>query len=127
MKTLLKAEEAALFLLSVFLFSRVGYPWWWFPLLLLAPDLGMIGYAASPRLGAYLYNAVHHRGVAIALYVAGVLASLPALQLAGLILFGHASLDRVFDYGLKHPDSFGHTHLGQLPGRGHGRKPTVGQ
>lgn len=125
MKTLLKAEEAALFLLSLFLFSRVGYPWWWFPLLLFAPDLVMIGYAANPRIGAYLYNAVHHRGVAIALYVAGVLASLPALQLTGLILFGHASLDRVFDYGLKYPDAFGHTHLGQLPARGRGQNPTA--
>jgi len=32
MRTLLRIEEAFLFLLSVFLFSRIGYAWWWFPL-----------------------------------------------------------------------------------------------
>jgi len=117
-RTLLRVEEAFFFLLSVFLFSRLGYAWWWFPLLLFTPDLGMIGYLANPRAGACLYNAVHHRGVAVTLYVAGALASLPPLQLAGLILFAHSSLDRVFEYGLKYPDAFGHTHLGVSKARG---------
>jgi hypothetical protein len=42
-----------------------------------------------------------------------ILASQP-LQLAGLILFGHSSMDRVLGYGLKYSDSFQHTHLGML-------------
>jgi hypothetical protein len=41
------------------------------------------------------------------------------LQLVGLILLGHSSLDRVFGYGLKYADSFRHTHLGWI-----GRAPT---
>lgn len=120
MKNLLRVEEAFLFALSVFLFSRLDYAWWWFPLLLFAPDLGMLGYLANSRVGAYLYNAIHHRGLAVSLYLAGALSPLPALQLAGLILFAHSSLDRVFDYGLKYPDAFGHTHLGHTGGRRHG-------
>ena len=113
MKSWLRVEEAFLLALSLFLFSRLDYPWWWFALLLFAPDLGMLGYLANSRLGAYLYNAVHHRAVAVSLYVAGALSRLPALQLTGLVLFAHSSLDRVFEYGLKYPDAFGHTHLGR--------------
>jgi hypothetical protein len=36
------------------------------------------------------------------------------LQLAGIILFTHSSMDRVFGYGLKYPDSFNNTHLGPI-------------
>ena len=36
------------------------------------------------------------------------------LMFAGTILLGHSSLDRVFGYGLKYPDSFKATHLGMI-------------
>jgi len=76
LKTLLRIEEAFLFLLSIFLFSRIGYAWWWFPLLLFAPDIGMLGYLLNPQAGASFYNFIHHRGVAVVLYVLGVLLSI---------------------------------------------------
>lgn len=113
MKTVLRIEEAFLFLLAVFLFSRLGLAWWWFPLLLFVPDIGMIGYVANPRIGSYVYNAVHHRGLAVALYLLGALLSYPILQLIGIVLFAHSTLDRVFHYGLKYPDQFSHTHLSE--------------
>lgn len=31
-----------------------------------------------------------------------------------MILFAHASLDRVFGYGLKYADGFSHTHMGDI-------------
>ncbi len=113
MKTLLRIEEAFLFLLAIFLFSRTGYAWWWFPLLLFAPDAGMLGYLLNPKVGAYLYNFIHHRALAVALYVLGALLSIGILQLIGIMLFAHSSLDRVFHFGLKYEDRFEHTHLGQ--------------
>jgi len=36
------------------------------------------------------------------------------MELAGIILFGHSSLDRVLGCGLKYPDSFHHPHLSRL-------------
>ncbi len=36
------------------------------------------------------------------------------LIVTGLILYGHASLDRIFGYGLKFGNSFQHTHLGWI-------------
>ena len=44
MKNLLKLEEVFMFGLSIFLFSQLDYAWWWYPLLILAPDLSMVGY-----------------------------------------------------------------------------------
>ena len=114
MKNLLKLEEAFMFGLSIFLFSKLDYAWWWFPLLFFAPDLSMLAYLGGPRVGAYGYNFAHHKGLAISLFVLGVLLGNTPLQLAGIILFGHSSLDRVLGYGLKYPDAFQHTHLGMI-------------
>lgn len=114
MKDLLKLEELFLALLSIFLFRPLDYAWWWFPLLLLAPDAGMIGYVAGPRAGALTYNLLHHKAVAVAAYVAGAMIGSQLLQLAGLIILAHSSFDRVLGYGLKYPDSFQHTHLGMI-------------
>ena len=114
MKTLLQIEEAFMFGLSIFLFSRLDFAWWWYPLLILAPDLSMVGYLISPTFGAMTYNAVHFKGTGIILFVLGSVFSNPVLQLSGLILFGHSSMDRVMGYGLKYPDAFQHTHLGVI-------------
>jgi hypothetical protein len=84
---------------------------------LLAPDLGAIGYAAGPRVGAATYNLLHHKAVAVVLILAGVWVTQPVLTLSGAIVLGHSSLDRVLGYGLKYPDAFRHTHLGMI-GRG---------
>jgi hypothetical protein len=114
MKNLLRLEELLLFGLALFLFSRLEYGWGWYALLFFAPDLSMLGYLANPRVGAWTYNVVHHKGVAVALYVVGYLLALPALMFAGTILLGHSSLDRVLGYGLKHEDAFQNTHLGKI-------------
>ena len=114
MKVLLKLEAFALFGLSIFLFSRLDYPWWLYPLLFFVPDLSMVGYAFGPRVGAWVYNVVHHYAVSIGLYVLGFVLGVPILQLTGIILLGHSSLDRVLGYGLKYPDSFQNTHLGPI-------------
>src|SRR5690554_7338962 len=61
MKNLLKLEELGQFLLSIMLFSRLEYSWWIFPMCLLLPDLSMIGYLISPKIGAWMYNFFHHK------------------------------------------------------------------
>jgi hypothetical protein len=114
MKNLLKVEELFLFGLSLFLFARLEYAWWLYALLFLAPDLSMLGYLGGPRTGAAVYNFVHHKALAIGIYVLGHVLAQPAVQFTGLILLGHSSLDRVLGYGLKYPDSFQNTHLGMI-------------
>lgn len=116
MKSVLKMEEMFLTLLAFYLFLALDYAWWWFFLLLLAPDVSMLGYLLGPKIGAWVYNLAHHRGVAVALFLLGGIGQAGWLQAIGLILLGHASLDRVFGYGLKYTDSFQHTHLGRIGG-----------
>jgi hypothetical protein len=116
MKTLIKIEEGFIFLFSVFLFGQLDFAWWWYPLLLFTPDLSILGYLFNPKIGAMTYNFIHHKGVGFGIYVLGIMLGLPVLQLTGVILFGHSSMDRVFGYGLKYPDSFQHTHLGMMAG-----------
>lgn len=111
MKLLLKIEEAFLFILSIYLFTQLEYAWWWFPALLLVPDLGMLGYLINTKVGAVIYNLVHHRAVSIIVYVIGSIVISPIIQLIGIIMFAHTAMDRVFDYGLKYSDNFKHTHL----------------
>jgi hypothetical protein len=114
MKTLLKLEELLLFGFALFLFSGLDYGWGWYALLFFTPDLSMIGYLANPRLGAWTYNLIHHKGLSVALYVLGYLLSVPWLMFTGTILLGHSSFDRILGYGLKHEDAFQNTHLGRI-------------
>jgi hypothetical protein len=121
MKILIKLEEAMLFVLTVWLFSRLDISLWWALLMLLAPDIGMLGYLINNKVGAYSYNLLHHKGIAIALYLVGITLTIPILQIIGLIMFGHSSLDRVFGYGLKFSDAFQHTHLGWIGKQTHSK------
>ena len=114
MKYLVKLEELVLFGLALLLFSQLDYGWSIYALLFLTPDLSMIGYLVNTRLGAWTYNLIHHKGLAVALYISGSMFSVPSLMFAGTLLLGHSSLDRVFGYGLKYEDTFQNTHLGRV-------------
>jgi len=114
MKNLIKLEEAALCALALYAFSRLSFAWWWFPALLLVPDLSMLGYLAGNKAGAWAYNLFHHRAVAVALYLAAWYFIAPVLELAGIILFAHSAMDRCLGYGLKYEKGFTFTHLGEI-------------
>ncbi len=114
MKTTLQLEELAQFILGIFLFSQLEFAWWWFPALILLPDIGMLGYIFGPKTGAVVYNLFHNKALAIGVYLIGIFYFGPIISLIGVILFSHAALDRIFGYGLKYPDSFNHTHLGSI-------------
>jgi hypothetical protein len=114
MKTTLQLEELGLFLFGIFLFNQLPFAWWWFLVLILAPDLSMIGYVFGNKIGAFSYNLFHHRGVAIFIYLLGLHYGNDWVQLVGIILFAHASMDRMFGYGLKYETGFKFTHLGEI-------------
>ncbi len=113
-KSLIKIEELAMFLFAGFLFWTTDFAWWWFPALLLLPDISMVGYAINNKTGAYLYNIAHHKGLALMVYIVGYFLGFATIELIGIILFAHSSMDRLFGYGLKYIDSFKNTHLGKI-------------
>jgi hypothetical protein len=116
MKTLIKLEEAGIFVLSVFLLSKLDiHPGWWlYVILFFSPDIGMLGYLVNTRVGAITYNVFHHKAVAAIVLIVGIVRSDNYFLLAGLLLFAHSSFDRVLGYGLKYPDNFKHTNIGSL-------------
>jgi hypothetical protein len=117
MKRLLQAEAIVPFILSVVLINvmlPLHFAWWAWILLFLAPDISMIGYACNNRVGAFTYNLFHHQLVAVLVWVVGLFWHQPYLELAGLVLLGHSSLDRVMGYGLKRQEGFKYTHLGTM-------------
>ena len=112
-RLLLRLEGLTLFVGAVIAFSMTQQPWWLFALLILAPDLSMLGYLAGPRVGAVVYNAVHVTFGPIVLTVAGLLfGDLPVLGVA-MIWLAHIGIDRAIGYGLKYGKGFGFTHLGR--------------
>jgi hypothetical protein len=114
MKKILKLEELAEFILGIFIFSRLDFAWWYFPLLLLTPDIGMLGYLVNSKIGAWCYNLLHHKALGIMLLVFGFVQHNQVIMLVGTILFSHAAFDRTMGYGLKYEDSFSNTHLGKV-------------
>ncbi len=114
MKNLLKLEELAEALFALAVFARLPYAWWVLPAAFLLPDLGMAGYLAGPRVGAFCYNVAHHKALALAVGLAGWGLGQPALQLAGTVLIFHSAFDRLLGYGLKYATGFRDTHLGRV-------------
>jgi hypothetical protein len=74
----------------------------------------MIGYALGNKTGAIVYNTFHHKALVIALFVFGAYQHNEVIQLIGIILFGHSSMDRMWGYGLKTFDGFKSTHLREI-------------
>ena len=114
MKNFLKLEEIGMFAVTVYLLYLLDMPisWWMYLLLFFAPDIGMIGYLVNTKVGAFTYNLLHHKGIASLLMIVGIVVANDYLLVAGLIMFAHASFDRILGYGLKYADSFKHTSLG---------------
>lgn len=114
MRSLLKTEQVVVLLATYFATILLGHPWWLFFALLLFPDISMLGYIAGPRIGAFIYNLFHHQGIAAILILIGWYTPHEWILMAGIIMFGHSAMDRVFGYGLKYFSGFKDTHLGRI-------------
>jgi hypothetical protein len=108
---LLHLEGGVILIAGVLAFWHVGGDWLLFAVLLLAPDLGMLGYLANPRLGARIYNLTHLPLWPAALILAGWFAGSPVTLQVGLIWVCHLGMDRLAGYGFKYPTKFQDTHL----------------
>jgi hypothetical protein len=108
---LLRVEGVALLALSVLLYRVNGESWLLFGVLLLAPDLSMLGYFAGPKVGAAIYNAFHTYAIPAVVGALGMVFASPLMVAVAVIWFAHIGMDRTVGYGLKYPSSFKDTHL----------------
>ena len=111
---LLKIEGATVLVGSVLLYWLNGGSWWLFALLLMAPDVSMLGYLGGLRFGAAIYNAFHSYPLPAALAAFGLLGGSPLAVSLSLVWFAHIGMDGLAGYGLKYPTAFGDTHLGRV-------------
>ncbi|MBY0098209.1 DUF4260 domain-containing protein [Mesobacillus maritimus] len=113
-KIMLHIEGLAVFVLSVYLYSENEYSWGMFLLLLLAPDISMIGYLINSKVGAKCYNLFHTYSLSITIVIVGLLLSNQLVLAVGLIWSAHIGMDRAIGYGLKYTTNFKDTHLNRV-------------
>lgn len=116
-RLLLRLEGAVALAAALVAFAHLGGRWGWFAALFLAPDLSLLGYLATPRVGAVAYNAAHSYVGPALLALAAVWLGEPSLLSGAAVWVAHVGFDRALGYGLKYASAFGDTHLGRV-GRG---------
>jgi Domain of unknown function (DUF4260) len=109
---ILRAEGLALLAAATVAYNQTLSEWGLYALLFFAPDVFMLGYLHSTRLGAWMYNLGHTTIVPFALIGIGLAFAVPSAVAVGLIWMAHIGFDRAVGYGLKYTDDFKHTHLG---------------
>jgi hypothetical protein len=110
-RMLLQLEGLMIGIAAILAFWLTGGSWWLFAVLILAPDLGMAGYAVSKAAGTWSYNALHTYTLPLLLGLAGLFVQSDITAAVALIWVAHIGLDRAIGYGLKYPSAFKHTHL----------------
>lgn len=112
--SLLRLDALAVAAMVITAFALTGGKWWIFALLILAPDLAMVGLALGETTGARIYNWAHSYTLPIILGAAGYFGGPLWLLHVALIWAAHIAIDRAIGYGLKYPGNIHHTHLGVM-------------
>lgn len=110
-KLILELEGLAILAAAIYMYHLSDASWVLLAVLILVPDISMVGYLKNTRLGAITYNLMHNYVLAIILLMAGVIMKNVTLVSLGLILAAHIGMDRFLGFGLKYPTSFKETHL----------------
>ena len=109
------SAELLVLALALTTYASLGGSWGWLAALFFAPDVVLLGYLVSPRVGAAFYNAGHsYLGPALVAGIAFAFGAPTWALLGALIWVGHIGFDRMLGYGLKHATSFFDTHLGRV-------------
>ena len=109
-----RLEWAALLAAAIAGYLFLDGSWQLFVLLILTPDLAMLGYLAGPVVGAAVYNAFHILVWPVILFLAGLYAGEAILMQVAAVWIAHIAMDRTLGYGLKLPTGFTDTHLGKI-------------
>src|SRR6059058_4358124 len=111
---LLRTEEAALFLATLYSYRHLHFSWLLFAIFFLTPDLFMLGYLLNVRAGAAIYNLAHTLTLPLAVFFLSYLQHWRLAACMALIWTAHIAFDRLVGYGLKYPTYFKDTHFQHL-------------
>jgi uncharacterized protein DUF4260 len=112
----LRLDGLTVLVAAIAFFATTGQPWWLLPIVIVLPDLFMLGYLRDSGVGASVYNLGHTYLLPAALCLAAAADHHPLLLAIGLLWLAHIGMDRTLGYGLKYTGGFAHTHLGRLAG-----------
>lgn len=110
-KKILHLEGLIILLTTIYFYDYIGGNWFLFAILLLSPDLSMLGYLKNKQLGTKTYNLVHNYIFSLILVCAGFFLNYSLLIQLGLIATAHVAMDRMLGFGLKYSTKFKDTHL----------------
>ncbi len=110
----LRGEALVTALVAGAVFAQSGGNWWLLALLILAPDLAMLGYFFGKFAGALSYNIAHSYLAPAVLGTGALLLDHNTALHVALIWVMHIGLDRAIGYGLKYASGFKDTHLARV-------------
>ncbi|MBL3729955.1 DUF4260 domain-containing protein [Lysinibacillus sp. HST-98] len=114
LRKIISIEYILAFIITVSFYGHLNFPWLYFIVFLLLPDITMVGYLINTKIGALFYNMGHSFVLPAILMVIGLLTTTSIPLMATLIWLAHIFLDRALGYGLKYDDAFKKTHLQQI-------------
>ncbi|OZM56311.1 hypothetical protein CIB95_12920 [Lottiidibacillus patelloidae] len=113
-KNFIKLEGLVVFLISFGIYYELDFNWTLFFLLLFVPDIGMLGYIHSKKIGAMIYNTFHTYSLPLFLLFIGFLLNNDFLLSISIIWTAHIGIDRAIGYGLKYTTDFKDTHINKI-------------
>lgn len=119
-----RIEAAIVFVTAIALLAYLDHSltWWLAAIIFLLPDVGLAGYALGPKAGAVVYNVLHVYAIGMVLLAVGFAIDAGTVAALGALWMGHAGFDRMLGFGLKSPEGFKITHLGNIGDRSVGFK-----
>lgn len=107
-------EYAIGFIICLLLYIQLEYSILLFILLLLVPDITMLGYLINTKIGSFFYNLGHSSIFPFILFIVAFLTNSSSLLMIVIIWLAHIYMDRSIGYGLKYNDPFKNTHLQKI-------------
>src|SRR5699024_302243 len=100
-KMVLHMEGMIIFIGAMIIYGMMDYNWWLFIILLLAPDVSMLGYLKNEIFCSYIYYIFHTYVLAFLVIGIGYWTQTTLLIGIGIIWVAHIGMDRLFGFGLK--------------------------
>src|SRR5207302_6041204 len=97
---IIRIEGLIVFLGALYFYHVLNASWLLFVILLLAPDLSMVGYLKDKQTGALTYNLVHNFALVALLTGIGLFTGNTPWTSLVLILTAHIRADRFLGFGL---------------------------
>ena len=100
--TLIKLDNECIFIITIAVYFKLEFSIWLFLLLLLVPDIFMLGYVINRKIGRYVYNIGHTYITPIIIALLYLYIDERLLLQIALIWLAHISMDRTLGFGLKY-------------------------